>query len=124
MDLDWLTFEDHFIHKKSGSNLKLFVITNNLPNFCVGVRFEYNAQRITPLIRFFCTSDGSAFDQNIPIEMILPLNSVNVIPAELYLPAGLIYGRLKSWSEGKTNLNSVALNSTEYRTILLYKDHS
>jgi hypothetical protein len=123
MDLDWNTFEEHFIHKKSGSNLKILVTLANLPNFCVAVRFEYTVQRIIPCIGFFCTSDGTALDQNTPLENILPLNSVNVIPAELYLPAGLIHGRLRSWVEGKTNLGSVPLNSTEYNTILVYRDH-
>lgn len=122
MDMSWKDFEQNFIDRKSGSNIVLRVINKSLPTFCVGVKFSLDAGGVIPQIRFFCSNDGQEI-LNQKASDVTQLNSVNVIPNELYLPAGLIYNRIKTWMSGAVTLNAVLLNSTEYTTSISYKDH-
>lgn len=122
MDMSWKDFEQSFIDRKTGSNIVLHVVMKAIPTFCVGVKFSLEAGGVTPQIRFFCSNDGESI-LNQKASDITQLNSVNVIPNELYLPAGLIYNRIKTWMSGAVSLNAVMLNSTEYATSISYKDH-
>lgn len=118
----WSDFEDNFIKKKSGSNIVIYVVPKNLPTFCVAVKFSLEASGVIPQVRFFCSNNGEAILEQKAVD-ITQLNSVNVIPNELYLPAGLIYGRIKTWMAGTVPLSSVLLNSLEYNSKLSYKEH-
>lgn len=122
MDMSWKDFEQSFIDRKTGSNIILHVVMKAIPTFCVGVKFNLEAGGVTPQIRFFCSNDGESILTQKASD-ITQLNSVNVIPNELYLPAGLIYNRIKTWMSGAVSLNAVMLNSTEYTTSISYKDH-
>lgn len=122
MDMSWKDFEQSFIDRKTGSNIVLHVVMKTIPTFCVGVKFNLEAGGVTPQIRFFCSNDGESILTQKASD-ITQLNSVNVIPNELYLPAGLIYNRIKTWMSGAVSLNAVMLNSTEYATSISYKDH-
>lgn len=123
MDISWNDFQTGFINQQSGTNLVIRTHLTTLPLFCVGIKFTLDVGGIIPSVKFFCSTNGMPITTETAAKDVIELNTVNVIPPELYLVAGLMYKRVKSWQEGLVTLSGVALNSTEYSTTMRFKDH-